>query len=145
VARVRWIALILASALCAQQDDKQTKPPDQKTEQKPADGQYQEPAEEDESAKPSHEYTFNPIEAKRCVEVGNEYFKAGKYRSAMMRYREATNWNPAYAEAYLRLGQAAEKKKDIATAKQAYAKYIALSPDAKNADEIKKRLASLKN
>lgn len=154
MARVWWLTLVFAALLSAQQQDsKQTPKQDQKTGDKSSadDGQktgtekYAEPQEEDESAKPSHIYTFNPLEAQSCVQVGNEYFKAGKYRPAIMRFQEATRWNTGYAEAYLRLGQASEKIKDFAGAKRAYSKYVELSPDAKNAAEIRKKIASLKN
>ena len=39
---------------------------------------------------------------------------------------------------------AAEKSKDPQTAKEAYQKYLKLQPDAKDAAEIRKKLAKLK-
>ena len=44
----------------------------------------------------------------------------------------------------VRLGEAQEKLKDSKSAKEAYSKYIALAPEAKNAAEIRKKLARLK-
>jgi tetratricopeptide (TPR) repeat protein len=99
-----------------------------------------EPPEEDDSAKPK-EYAFNPLQAVKELDVGNQYMKKGAYRAAVARYTEATRWNPALAEAYLKLGEAAEKFKDPKAAKEAYSKYLELAPDAKNAAEIKKKLA----
>lgn len=153
MARVWWIPLVFAALLAAQQDTRQTPKEEQKTQQKsaaddsqkPSDEKYAEPQEEDEGSKPAREYVFNPLEAQYCLKVGNEYFSSGKYRPAIRRFREATNWNPGYAEAYLRLGQALEKIKDASGAKQAYSKYLDLNPEAKNAAEIKKKIASLKN
>ena len=44
----------------------------------------------------------------------------------------------------MRLGEAQEKKSNAKAAREAYQKYLELAPDAKNASEIKKRLAKLK-
>ncbi|HYL38433.1 MAG TPA: tetratricopeptide repeat protein [Bryobacteraceae bacterium] len=127
---VLWLILV-ASLLWAQQDKKAPKPlPHQ---------QEQEPPEEDESLKPK-EYTFNPLEAERDVKVGTYYFKKGNYKAAASRFREATRWNPSYAEAYLRLGESEEKMKDKQAAQEAYAKYLELSPDGKDAEAVKKKL-----
>ena len=53
----------------------------------------------------------------------------------------ATKWDPGSAEAFLKLGEADEKLKDRDGAREAYTKYLALAPDAKNAAEIKKKIA----
>ena len=100
----------------------------------------QEPPEEDESVAP-REYAFNPLQATKEVEIGNYYFKKKNYRAAAKRFGEAAKWNPTLADAFLRLGQTDEKLKDKAAAQQAYAKYLELEPDAKNAAQIKKKLA----
>ena len=100
----------------------------------------QEPPEEDESVAPKV-YEFNPLQATKEVEIGNYYFKKKNYRAAAKRFGEATKWNPTLADAFLRLGETDEKLKDKASAQQAYAKYLELQPDAKNAAEIKKKLA----
>jgi tetratricopeptide (TPR) repeat protein len=127
--------LFLAGALWPQQaKDKQ--PPKPKPQQ-----QEQEPPEEDESLKP-REYPFNPLEAENDVKVGNYYFKKGNYKAALNRFREATRFNPGYAVAYLRMGDAEEKLKDKPAAKEAYAKYLELAPDSKDAPSIKKKLAN---
>lgn len=59
----------------------------------------------------------------------------------MNRFREATLWNPSYAEAFLRLGDTEEKLKDKQAAREAYTKFLALAPDAKEAEAVKKKLA----
>ncbi len=121
------------------QDDKQSpkKPPDQPKAQQ----QEQEPPEEDEGLKPK-EYSFNPLEAEHDVQIGNYYFKKGNYKAAVNRFREATRWNPGYAEAYLRLGDSEEKLRDKTAARQAYEKYLELAPEGKEAESVKKKLAS---
>jgi tetratricopeptide (TPR) repeat protein len=131
------VALFLAGAIWAQQEKTQ-----QKSKPPPAAPQVQEqePPEEDESLKPK-EYTFNPLEAEKDLKVGIFYFKKGNYKGAVNRFREATHWNPGYAEAYLRLGESEEKMKDAKAAREAYAKYIELAPESKEAVSLKKKLA----
>ena len=107
-----------------------TKPPPPKAQQEP-------PPEEDESIAPK-EYSFNPLQATKEVTIGNYYFKKHNYRAAAKRFTEATRWNPGFAEAYLRLGEADEKLEEKDSARVAYAKYVELAPDAKNADAIRK-------
>ena len=105
--------------------------------QKPA-----EPAEEDESLIPK-EYSFNPLQAEKELKVGAFYFKKGSYKAATRRFQEATKWNPGYAEAYLRLGEAQEKLNDSKAAREAYRKFVELAPEDKRAGEIKRRLSRL--
>ena len=101
------------------------------------------PPEEDKTNAP-RVYTFNPVESQHMVAVGNYYFTKGNYISAISRFDEATKWNDGNAEAWLRLGEALEKKPNPKAAREAYLKYLELAPDAKNAPEIKKKLAKLK-
>jgi tetratricopeptide (TPR) repeat protein len=101
-----------------------------------------EPAEEDESLVPK-EYSFNPLQAEKELKVGSFYFKKGSYRAAARRFEEATKWNPGYAEAYLRLGEAQEKLKNRKAASGAYRKFLELAPEDKRAAEIKRKLARL--
>ncbi len=127
--------MVLAAGLLAQQK--------QPGKQEPApERQEQAPAEEDEMLKPK-EYAFNPIQAEKEVRIGNYYFRKKSYRAAAQRFREATKWNGQLAEAYLRLGEAEEKQKDSQAAREAYQKYLELSPDAKNRSEIAKKLTQL--
>ncbi|HUI80034.1 MAG TPA: tetratricopeptide repeat protein [Bryobacteraceae bacterium] len=135
----RWVlALLLASAAPAFADDLKKQRP-----QPPASTQEEVPKEED-TAIGEKEYAFNPLQAEKEIRVGDFYFKKGKYRAAAERFREATKWNGGSSEAWLRLGEAEEKEKDPKAAKEAYAKYLDLSPDAKNAPEIRKKLEKLK-
>ena len=100
------------------------------------------PPEEDKSnAAPV--FSFNPVQSKREVEVGTEYFRKGNYTAAVSRYDEATKWNDGNAEAWKLLGEAQEKKANARAAREAYQKYLELAPDAKDAKEIKNRLAKL--
>ena len=130
----RWILpALLALAASAQQ------PPPKKQTPAPAT-QEQEPPEEDASLVPK-EYSFNPLQATKELKIGNYYFKKGNYRAAAQRFTEATKWDGTLAEAYLRLGETREKQHDRKAAAEAYTKYLEIAPDAKDAAEVKKRLA----
>jgi len=99
-----------------------------------------EPPEEDE-AYAEKQYSFNPIQAEKELKVGNFYFKKRSYQAAAARFREATRWNENYAEAYLRLGETLEKWKGLKAAVEAYAKYLKLEPEGKDAKEVRRRLS----
>jgi tetratricopeptide (TPR) repeat protein len=131
----RWIlSLALAIAASGQQA------PSKKETPPAAAPQEQAPPEEDTSLVPK-EYSFNPLQAANELKIGNYYFKKGNYRAAAQRFTEATKWNGTLAEAFLRLGEAKEKQHDKKAAAAAYAKYLEIAPDAKDAEEIKKRIA----
>jgi tetratricopeptide (TPR) repeat protein len=100
----------------------------------------QEPPEEDETLI-AKEYSFNPIQAQKEVQVGNQYFKKGSYRAAAGRFREAIKWNENYAEAYLRLGETCEKLDDRPGARAAYEKFLKLEPDSKRTGQVRKLLS----
>jgi tetratricopeptide (TPR) repeat protein len=108
----------------------------------PAPPASQEPPEEDPDLKPK-EYSFNPLEASRNIVAGNFYFKKGNYRAASRRYLEASKWDPTSAEALLKLGEADEKMRDFAAARQAYEKYLTVATDAKDLEAVKKKIAGL--
>jgi tetratricopeptide (TPR) repeat protein len=130
----RWIlALIFALGAAAQQ------PPQAKESKAPPAQQETAPPEEDESLAPK-EYSFNPLQATKELKIGNYYFKKGNYRAAALRFQEATRWDNTLAEAFLRLGEAREKQHDRKAAAEAYAKYLEIAPDAKDAPDVKKRL-----
>ena len=136
--RALQVALLMTAVAVAQESKPQQKP-EQKTPPPKQQQQEEAPPEEDESLKPK-EFSFNPLEAERDIRIGNYYFKRGRYPAALSRYQEATKWNPNMAEAYLHIGETAEKMKDKATAKQAYQKYIEMAPDSKDAERLKKKV-----
>jgi len=127
VARV-LAALFLAAALWAQQP--------------PAAPPPAEPEEEDVTARP-RTYEFNPIQAENEIKIGRFYMRRGRWKAAAGRFEEAARWNPQAAEAYLLLGQAREKLKDTAAAREAYQKFLELSPDSKDAASVRRRLEKL--
>ncbi len=102
------------------------------------------PPEEDKTGAPPT-FTFNPVQSKIEVERGDFYFHKGNYTAAVSRYDEATKWNDGNAIAWRSLGEAEEKKANKKAALEAYHKYLELSPDAKDAKDIKNRLAKLQH
>jgi tetratricopeptide (TPR) repeat protein len=107
------------------------------------EGQVQLPEEEDKSTV-KKEYSFNPVQSKKEVTVGEFYFKKGDFKAAAGRFLEATRWNAGNAQAWLRLGETAERQKDAKSAREAYEKYLDVATDAKNAGEVKQRVERLK-
>lgn len=132
------IGLLVAGVLFAQDQPTLRKRSDQSKPQ--GQVEEQEPPEEDESLAPKT-YSFNPLEAEKDLKVGLYYFKKHNYKASTSRFREATLWNPTYAEAFLRLGESEEKMKDKKAAAEAYQKYLALAPDSKEAESVKKKLS----
>jgi tetratricopeptide (TPR) repeat protein len=100
------------------------------------------PPEEDEEQKPE-QYTFNPLKAKQVLEIGMFYMHKSQYKGAAGRFLEATKWNPGWAEAYLRLGEAQAKLGRTEDAKKSFAKVIDLAPKSKDAREAEKRSSKL--
>ena len=138
----RWIVALLAVGMAAAQEQPQKKLETERN--KPAAGAKEEVPPEEDTALTTTEYSFNPLQSTKDVGVGNLYFKNGKYRAAEMRYTSATKWNDGNAEAWLKLGEVAEKLRDKPKAKEAYQKYLELASDARNAAEIRKKLQKLK-
>ena len=126
-----WVVLASAAAAQAPKD-----PPPPEENQLPP---------EEDKAKLTEEYSFNPVKSNKDVSVGEFYFKKNDYKAAAGRFREATKWNDGNAEAWLRLGDAEDKMHDAKAAREAWEKYLMLAPDAKNAAEIRKKLEKLKN
>jgi tetratricopeptide (TPR) repeat protein len=139
VARVFLLALLATTFGYGQRpQDVPPPPPDKPAVQAPVE----EPPEEDPSAVPKT-YDFNPIEAEKEVKVGRYYLKKGSLKAALNRFEDASKYNPQFADAFLLLGETREKLKDKKGAKEAYEKYLALAPDAKDAREVRKRMEKL--
>ncbi len=156
-----WIGFVAAGALLAQQtapSDNSNRPTlrrqpeqqgtqqQQQTQQPKAGSGAQNdelPPDEDVREAPK-QYSFNPLQSKKEVGVGMYYFKKGDMKAAAGRFREATKWNDGNAEAWMRLGEAEERRDNAKAARDAYKKFLELQPDGKNAEEVKKRLEKLK-
>jgi len=140
-----------AASLAAQTSGNQATPPaapppQLKTEHpQPATSEQEEVPPEEDSSLVTTKYSFNPLQSKKDVAVGKLYAKKGNYRAAAGRYREATKWDDSNREAWLLLGDAEERLRDKDGARSAYRKYLEVAADAKNAADIRKKLAKLGN
>ena len=139
MARVFLLAL-LGALLGYGQQSKEVPPPP--PEPPAVQAPVEEPPEEDPAAIPKT-YDFNTIEAEKEVKVGRYYLKKGSLKAALNRFEDASKYNPQFAEAFLLLAETRQKLRDAKGAKEAYGKYLELSPDAKNSAEIRKRLEKL--
>ena len=140
----RWFAalVLLAVSPMFAQEDPHLKRRGDTTKPQAVDKDGLPPEEDKSIAVPV--YGFNPLQAQKEINVGNQYFKKGAYRAAAGRFEEATKWNSGEPEGWLRLGEANEKLKDHKAARAAYTKYLSLAGDSKIADEIRKKLEKLK-
>ncbi|MBV8897387.1 MAG: tetratricopeptide repeat protein [Acidobacteriaceae bacterium] len=111
--------------------------------QQPANPDETNPPEEDASVAPKT-YAFDPLEAQRCIGIGNFYMHKGSkgYRAALGRYEDATKYDPHSAEAFFRVGEVEEKLNNKDAAKIAFQRAVKLSPDSKFGKEAKKKLAA---
>lgn len=89
-------------------------------------------------------HEWNPLRAMKCVEVGDYYFRAGNYKAALSRYREALLFKPHDAVATFKLAQALEKSREFEEARTRYQEYLAILKDGPSAGEAKKALERLK-
>ena len=146
----RWVPILLFAGLCPLACAQQQKaPPDQLKKERPKEAvsdKEEVPPEEDTSLA-NDSYSFNPLQSKKDVGIGDEYARKHNFHAAAARYRSATKWDDGNLQAWLKLGEAEERLKDGDAARQAYSKYLDLasdSKDAKTAAEIRKKLEKLK-
>ena len=147
----RLLALLaLGAASLAAQNSGSPPPPDSppaqlKTERpQPATSDKEEVPPEEDSSLATTKYSFNPLQSKKDVLAGKFYARKGNYRAAAGRYLEATKWDDSNSEAWLLLGEADERLKNKNAAREAYQKYLDLAADAKDAADIRKKLAKLR-
>ncbi len=141
----RWVPAVLFLGFVSLYGQPPQPPTELKKDRKPAatsDKEYVPPEEDASLAK--EDLSFNPLQSSKEIEAGNFYFKKGSFLAAEGRYKRATLYNEGNGEAWLKLGETAEKLKDRKEARQAYTKYLEVSAEAKNAAEIRKKLAKWK-
>ncbi len=80
--------------------------------------------------------------AEEAYRYGDERLKAGDHTASIQALEQALNLNPAYADAYRRLGDACLSAGQIDKAREAYERYRKLRPDAPDAAAIEKLLQS---
>ena len=77
---------------------------------------------------------------RRYLENGNKYFEQGKYKEAVLMYRNAVKQDPKFGEAYLKLGDAEIRRGAIRETVGAYRRAVELMPKQ---DEAAGKLADL--
>lgn len=111
----------------------------QSRSQKPAlirDTDKAEGKDEEEAAK---EKPFNPLEADRCLKVGDYYFKRKNYDAAIQRYMEALEYQPNRFDAYEALGRAYEKQGAREKALRVYQDFLQKYSESPRAKEFKEK------
>lgn len=85
--------------------------------------------------------SFSPEAAKRrYLEKGDKYYEQGKYREAIILYRNAIKKDPRFGEAYFKLGESELRRGDARAAVAAYRRAVEL---LKNNEEAGSKLADL--
>lgn len=141
---LRWVTALLLAGFASLYAQPQ-KPDELKKDRKPAVTSDKEevPPEEDASLS-KDDVSFNPLQAAKEIAAGNYYYKKGSYLAAEGRYKNATRYNEGNPEAWLKLGETAEKLKDRKAAAAAYSKYLEIASDGKDAADIRKKLEKWK-
>ena len=75
--------------------------------------------------------------------MGMQAYVKGDAKTAVVSFRKATTANPQYSAAWRALGLAHEKLGEWGPAKTAFQKYLALSPNAADAAQIRERIKNL--
>ena len=86
---------------------------------------------------------FDPLHARRSMDVGTFYLNKGSYDAAIDRFIEAANYQPTLAMPWKLLGQAYEKKREWAKAAESFNKYLEKMPRAADAAKIRKQVTEL--
>ncbi|MBN1274138.1 MAG: tetratricopeptide repeat protein [Candidatus Aminicenantes bacterium] len=86
---------------------------------------------------------FNPQNTALAYTAGEMLFAAGKTEEALEYYGKAAGIDPGWSEAYLKWGYAALKLEKTAEAKEHFLKFLELSPDHPQAEEVKNILKDL--
>jgi len=89
---------------------------------------------------------YQPPSPQKSVEIGDYYFRRGKYVAALSRYQEAAKSNPHYPRAYLGLGKAYDKiglKQKALASYQRYLDELPSTKDALDAKDAQKAVARL--
>ena len=74
-------------------------------------------------------HPWNPLKAKKDIEVGDFYFKRKNYKAALERYKDALYYKDNDAIASFRLAVCQEKLGDKADAKKYYEQYLKILPE----------------
>ena len=101
------------------------------------------PAQKKPQKNSQPESTFEPFKAEKSVEIGMYYFKKKNYDAAIDRFQDALRYKPGFARPHLLLGKAYERKGEYEDAILHYNAYLEILPNAEDAKEVRKKIASL--
>ena len=82
-------------------------------------------------------------DAATYLKLGNVDFEAGRYKEAIASYQKAIVTKPDYADAYSRMADAYEQRKEYSEAIATLEKYIAIEPTGEMADNVPQRISDL--
>ena len=88
-------------------------------------------------------HPWNPLKARKDIEVGDYYFKRKNYRAAIDRYKEALYYKDNDAIASFRLAVCQEKLGDKAEARKYYEQYLKILPEGPFAKDARASLGRL--
>ena len=88
-------------------------------------------------------HPWNPLKAKKDIDVGDFYFKRKNYKAALERYKDALYYKDNDAIASFRLAVCQEKLGDKTEAKKYYAQYLKILPEGPSAKDARASLDRL--
>jgi tetratricopeptide (TPR) repeat protein len=89
-------------------------------------------------------HPWNPMKARKDIDVGDFYFKRKNYKAALARYKDALYYKSGDAVASFRVAECQERLGDKAAARKYYEQYLKVLPEgpfAKDAHASLDRLA----
>ena len=89
-------------------------------------------------------HEWNPLRAKKDVEVGDFYYNVRNYKAALSRYREALQYKPRDAVATFKLAQALEKNGEPDDARTQYEAYLEILKNGPKSGAAREALQRLK-
>jgi tetratricopeptide (TPR) repeat protein len=101
------------------------------------------PAQKKPQKNSQPEPVFEPFKAEKSVEIGLFYLKKKNYDAAIDRFQDALRYKPGFARPHLLLGKAFERKGDYENSILHYNAYLEILPNADDAKEVRKKIASL--
>jgi uncharacterized caspase-like protein len=104
---------------------------------------YKEKSYAESAAKFAEASSLQPASALFANNAGFSFYRMGQYDQAAKWFLQAIALDPKRAVAYLNLGDAYFNLQKRAEAKDAYTKFLVLSPNSKSAPDVREKMQSL--